>query len=143
MGHDAVRICAKVLVEDASIPFLGLAHLLNPHVDATTRGAFIVMRAALGGLWVEGHAAVQDGIFYFSGGKIISRRINQDVDCCLALKCTSGCDVVQTLSGGLMPTSRLITIWKDDGRLKLATPLGHGDILGAAIQSWQHAETRS
>ena len=136
MGYNTGPIYAKVLVEHASIPLLGLANMIHPHAGTIGKAFVRLVNATYGGLYVEGHARVQDGAFYFEGGRIASALVNVNVDAGFYLHGARIGVQRSALTGGLFPSSRLITISQGGSSLTLSTPRGHGDKLGQALLSW-------
>lgn len=134
MGLTTDDIFVKTFVTDANFPFLGLADLFGPHGTAFRILAEAVQRG-LGGLWVDGHASARNGTLQFSGNRSNVLVFGHRVFYSIELTGTQ-VSVQKNIIGGLFPSSRLILVRHHGEEVKIATPNGHGDILGAAVKSW-------
>jgi hypothetical protein len=134
VGQNTGEITVKTFVTDANFAILDLADLFGPKGVAFR----ILMEAAergLGGLWVGGHASVSNGTLHVRGNQgdavVYGRHVDYDLDLRAAQV-----SVQNTRMAGLLPSSRLIVIWQRGENVRIVTPNGHGDKLGAAIESW-------
>ena len=134
MGQNIGDVTVKTFVTSANYAILGLADLFGPKGVAARILAEAAQRG-LGGLWIGGHASVSNGFLYVrenpSDPVVYGRHTAYD----LGLR-GARVSVRKTKAGGLFPSSRLIVIWQHDEEINIVTPNGHGDILGAAIESW-------
>jgi hypothetical protein len=135
MGYTSTDVYAKTLVSEANVPLLGLLHLFSPHAGLAGKAFVTAVRTTWGGLWVDGRASVVDGQLRFVGTWSGALVIAQHVAYAVSLRSTR-VTVQQALTGGLAPTSRLIIVQHTGGEVRLATPRGGGEALGAAAASW-------
>jgi hypothetical protein len=134
MGHEIDDIYVKVFVTGANIRFLGLADLFGSHGTAVRILAEALQRG-FGGLWLDGHASVIDGVLRFDESRGSGLISGQDASFALDLSETQ-VSVLKSATGGLFPSSRLIVVQHGEDEVKIAIQKGHGDALGEAIYSW-------
>jgi len=134
MRQNIDEVYVKSFITGANIAILGLADLFGPHGTAVKILAEALQRG-LGGLWVVGHASVSNGTLQVRGGHSDPVLFGRHTDYAISLA-GALVSVQKTTMGGLLPSSRLITIQRRGQEVRMSTPKGHGDRLGAAIQSW-------
>jgi hypothetical protein len=133
-GQNIDEVYVKSFITGANIMLLDLLDIFGPHGTAVKILAEAVQRG-FGGLWVVGHASVGNGTLQVRGGRSDPVVFGRHTDYAISLA-GSLVSVRKTTMGGLLPSSRLITIEQHGQEVRMSTPNGHGDRLGAAIQSW-------
>lgn len=134
MGQNIDEITVKTFVTGVNFAILDLADLFGPKGTAF-RILTEAMERGLGGLWVGGHASVDNGVLHVRGNRGDAVVYGRRMDYVLDLR-NAQVSVEDTRMSGLFPSSRLIVIRQHGEDVEIVTPNGHGDILGAAIKSW-------
>jgi hypothetical protein len=136
VGQDVYDVFAKTILPDAEFLLMPAVQLLWPHGGTVIDGILELGRRSAGGLSIDGRATVASGTLQFDGSKLTGLLLGQrEVDYTIDLR-SAVVTVEKSLAGGPFPSSRLITLRRGAAEVRLATPNGHGDLLGAAMQSW-------
>lgn len=136
LGQDVHGVFAKTILPDAEFLLMPVIELLWPHAGPAIHGILDLASRSVGGLSLDGRATVAAGTLQFDGSQMTRVLLGlRDADYEFDLR---GADVTvqKSFVGGLLPSSRLITLRRGAAEVRLATPNGHGDSLGSAIQSW-------